>query len=844
MLTPGTRLGAYEITSSLGAGGMGEVYRARDTKLNRQVAIKILPDAFAKDTDRLARFTREAQTLAALNHPNIAQIYGLEESAPSASSGQAGVRALVMELVEGQDLSALIARGPIPLSDALPIARQIAEALEAAHEQGIIHRDLKPANIKVRSDGTVKVLDFGLAKAILTDPASDPAGRPISDALPTLTSPAMTEMGIILGTAAYMSPEQARGKPVDRRADIWAFGVVLFEMLTGRRIFEGETMSDMVASVLRQDVDWTLLPLETPDAVRRLLVRCLERDVKKRLQAIGEARLVLEETAAAVHTGGVAHERIPAAPARAASLAATPAAASIGDSRAQPSSDRQSRTARVRWLTAAIVVAATATIALAVWSLSRPTQQTTVPAAQAGRSIAVLPFVNSSGNADDEYFADGMTDELIAGLGKVPGLHVAARSSAFSFKGQKTEIREIARKLGVDTVLEGTVRRSGKRLRVTASLVSAADGLQLWSSTFENDGGDPFAVQDEVTRGVVSGLSLQLGGSALQASQAGRTKDPEAHDLYLRGLALANIATEADLRRALEFYQQAIARDPEFALAYTGIAWVHIWLADAYVAPIDAYPKAMAAADAALRRDSRVADAHAIVAYSKFALDWSEAKSVEEGFTRALELDPNSVNALFLRGGYHCFLGRLTDEGLVDTERAAQLDPLSPLAPLLLEFCNYFSGRFPAVIEAHRRTAAIDPSLVYLQSWVGGAYRELGDYPAALREYTAAAKTLNGAPQYGLALLYHRMGRDAAARDIMRQLDERAKTRYVPYFMRAIVHATLGDLDAAVTFLQQGIDHRETILLAMRALPELAPLRADPRAQRIFAELDAKRKSK
>ena len=281
-LSPGSRIGHYEIIGSLGAGGMGEVYRARDTRLGRDVAIKLLPDSFVSDPDRLARFEREARTLASLNHPNIAQIYGMEE------------RALVMELVAGDDLSALIARGPMPVPEALAIARQIADALETAHEQGIVHRDLKPANVKVKADGTVKVLDFGLAKALAVGP--DDAGHQSNSAnSPTLTSHG-TQLGVILGTAAYMAPEQARGKPVDRRADVWAFGLVVFEMLTGRRAFEGDEVSDVLAAVLRQELDFTQLPAATPSSVRRLLKRCLERDPRKRLSSIGDARLDIDET--------------------------------------------------------------------------------------------------------------------------------------------------------------------------------------------------------------------------------------------------------------------------------------------------------------------------------------------------------------------------------------------------------------------------------------------------------------------------------------------------------------------------------------------------------------------
>jgi Tol biopolymer transport system component len=295
-LTPGVRLGAYEVVAALGAGGMGEVYRARDIKLGRDVALKVLPDAFAVDADRLMRFEREARTLASLNHPHIAQVYGIEDSA--------GRRALVMELVEGEDLSARIARGAIPPDEALPIARQIAEALEAAHEAGIIHRDLKPANIKLRADGTVKVLDFGLAKAL--DSAGDPHGRADQENSPTITSPALTMRGVILGTAAYMAPEQAKGRPVDKRADIWAFGCVLFEMLTGRRTFAGEDATDTITAVLRDEPTWSALPTATPGNVQRLLRRCLQKDPRQRLRDIGDARVELNAVPGGDDRTGVA----------------------------------------------------------------------------------------------------------------------------------------------------------------------------------------------------------------------------------------------------------------------------------------------------------------------------------------------------------------------------------------------------------------------------------------------------------------------------------------------------------------------------------------------------------
>ena len=308
-LAPGTTLGSYEIVSALGAGGMGEVYRARDSKLKREVAIKVLPADVGNDRERLARFQREAEVLASLNHPHIAQIYGIEEGTPEGVPTER-YSALIMELVEGEDLSQRLARGPIPVDEALPIARQIAEALEAAHEQGIIHRDLKPANIKVRPDGTVKVLDFGLAKAMETGSGAPSSGELANS--PTITSPAMTVRGMILGTAAYMAPEQAKGRGVDKRADIWAFGCVLYEMLTARRTFRGEDATDTIAEVLKSSVDYSTLPPSTPPNVRRLIVRCLQRDPKLRLRDIGDARIelmsdTLEEAAPAVRKSGLSY---------------------------------------------------------------------------------------------------------------------------------------------------------------------------------------------------------------------------------------------------------------------------------------------------------------------------------------------------------------------------------------------------------------------------------------------------------------------------------------------------------------------------------------------------------
>src|SRR5688572_6047893 len=424
MLAPGERLGPYEVAGPLGRGGMGEVYRARDTRLKRDVALKILPASFATDVERLARFQREAEVLASLNHPHVAGIYGVEESG--------GTRALVLELVEVETLHERIARGAIPVREALSLARQIAAALDVAHQRGIVHRDLKPANIKITPDGTVKVLDFGLAK--LAERDGDRRDVPDSSPITALSMP-----GTVMGTAAYMSPEQARGEEVDRRSDIWAFGCVLFEMLTGQRAFAGRGTMETLAYVLTAAPDWSLLPRDLPMAGGQLLRRCLEKDREQRLSDLSAASLVITDAAAQLEAGR------------------------------RTRGDAASLLPWIGGLSVAI---------LAVMLLVRWAPWTQQPAGgESAASVAVLPFASFSQDKEDEYFADGLTEEVIHSLAQVPALKVAARTSAFYFKGKNEDLREVGRQLGVSHVIEGSVRRDGDRLRMTAQLIQAADGF-------------------------------------------------------------------------------------------------------------------------------------------------------------------------------------------------------------------------------------------------------------------------------------------------------------------------------------------------------------------------------
>src|SRR3954447_4476928 len=818
-LSPGTRIGAYEIQSLLGAGGMGEVYRARDTKLGRDVALKILPESFAQNPDRLARFEREARVLASLNHPNIAQIFGFEDTT--------NIRALAMEMVEGLSLEEVIrhsrssASTGLPLDQVLPIARQIADALEAAHEAGIVHRDLKPANVKVREDDVVKVLDFGLAKAATGAEASgsNPSDELASMDSPTMTSPLMTQAGIIIGTAAYMSPEQARGRAVDKRADIWAFGVLLFEMLTGQPLFAGETVSDTVAAVLMREPDFALLPAAVPSHIRELIARCLERDPRRRLRDIGDALHDLQSVPSSSATDArTSPELQPRSPLPAATL----------------------RQRRLRWLAACGGVALVAAL-IGFWQVRQGTSSGTpsISPDTSGRSIAVLPFVNQSGNPDDEYFSDGMTDELATALMKMPGLRVAARSSAFTFKGKNADPREVGTKLDVATVLEGTVRRSGSKVRVTAELVNTSDGLVRWSESYQREAKEVFEVQDDITTSIVNALKLTMGANPLTANKAERTGNAEAHDLYLRGRFLVINGSAEAVRKGLDYLSEAIKKDPGYAPAYATTALAYTSLADDYFAPGDAYPKARTAALKALELDSTNAEAHTNLGLVQFYYDWEfEAADVE--LRRALELNPNSMEAHNFYGECLCAMGRF-EEGLAEVGRAMVLDPLSPAPSRSREQCLLSARRYDETIAQHAKTAELDASFFYYDSLAGAAYREKGMFAESVAEYQRLQRVTGGQFFAGLAITYARMGKTAEARAILKQFLEFSKRKYVSPDKIALMYASLGEKDEAFAWLDRAFENRSGFLAAFLVTPDYDTLRSDPRFDVLMRKMGFKK---
>src|SRR3989441_8791985 len=488
----GHQLGSHEITALIGRGGMGEVYRARDTKLKRDVAIKILPDEFSRDADRVSRFQREAEVLASLNHPNIAAIYDFQEAN--------GSRYLVLELVEGETLSDRIARGPIPVEEALDIAKNICEALEAAHEKRIIHRDLKPANVKITPDGKVKVLDFGLAKMHEAQSATDFSNSPT---LLTGSTP-----GVILGTAAYMSPEQARGRTVDKRTDVWAFGCVLYELLTGKQVFQGETLTDTIAAVLDRQPNWQALPLSTPAKIRDLLRRLLEKDPQRRLRGLGDAGIEIEEALRLPAKSRPDRER-EAYWVADASVAAAP----------------WRRRAGLRIASVALMILLTAA-ALLYWFGGR---------GEAIDSLAILPFVNDSGDPNTEYLSDGITESLINNLAQLPNLKIKSRDSVFRYKGRETDAQTVGLELIVRAILKATITQRGDSLAISAELIDARDNTHIWGQQYNRKLADIFGLQEAIAREITTALRLRLTGVDEKRLAKSYTANPEAYQDYLRG---------------------------------------------------------------------------------------------------------------------------------------------------------------------------------------------------------------------------------------------------------------------------------------------------------------------
>ncbi|HXH67726.1 MAG TPA: protein kinase [Candidatus Limnocylindrales bacterium] len=744
----GQTVSHYRIVDKIGVGGMGEVYRASDTKLGRDVALKVLPADTARDPDRLARFEREARSVAALNHPHIVTLHSVEEAD--------GVHFLTMELVEGRSLDHLIPAGGMGVEQILRVATAIADALCAAHEKGIVHRDLKPANVMMTQDGRVKVLDFGLAKA--TQP-----GQP-NDA--TLTSAGYTQAGVVMGTPAYMSPEQISGSEVDHRTDIFSLGVMLYEMSTGQRPFHGRSPAELASATLRDTPQLvTDLRTELPGDLSRIIRRCLEKDLRYRVQT---ARDVVNE---------------------------------------------------IRDLTG---------------TLRTSSATSASPPVDSGPSVAVLPFQNLSADPENEYFSEGLAEEILNALSQVKGLNVAARTSSFYFKNKATEMSEIASKLRVANVLEGSVRRAGNRVRVTVQLVEVKTGFHLWSERYDRQMEDIFEVQDEIARAITERLKVTLAGGSKRP-----TDNVEAYELYLKGLYHWHQRSPSTLRVAIQCFEQAIKLDSHYALAYAGLADCYgILRFYGWISAEAGQPPAHAAMTQAMNLAPSLWEVNFSRAFYAFYFEraWHEAGP---HFEKAIAIHPRSslahvYNALFLTSA-----GRL-DEAVTHAKQAAQLDPLSPIVHCLGSSTLLSMGRFAESQSLVQKALELQPDYLF-GHWVRGLVLCGLDRANEAIESFERAATLSRAPIF-LGMLgfgYGRAGCTEDANRLLRELEDRgSRGEYVPAFAPLCIYLGMGNVSEIRRTFASAIEEAvPPLTVRVTGGHFLEAFRSDPQIDKLHREL-------
>ena len=781
-MKPGDRVGTYEITALIGAGGMGEVWRARDARLGREVAVKVLPPEVLADETARRRLVHEARVASKLNHPNVCTIYEVGET-----DGQTYI---AMELVEGKPLSDLVRSGALPVAQVVRYAQQLSDALAHAHQRGIVHRDLKSGNVVITPDGRVKVLDFGLAKRLGGEEG-------VSATSTTISQDSLTAPGTVVGTLAYMSPEQLRGRPADERSDIWSFGVVLYEMATGLRPFRGATGFELSSAIL--DRAAPELPLTVPVALAAVIERCLAKEPDQRYQRSGEVRAALE----AVASGTVPPLRVVL----------------------------RSLLTRHGWqvMLACLVAAA----ALLVWLNVGGVRARLLPGTVTPRieSLAVLPLANVSGDPEEQYFADGMTEALIARFGTITALRVISRTSVMRFRQTTKPLGEIAKELGVDAVVEGTVQKSKDRVRVTASLLLARSDRQLWSETYDADLGDVFALQDDVARAIADRISITVTEQERRSLSRQRPVNAEAYELYLRGCYHYHKWQPEEFKKAIGYFEEATQVDPNLAVAYVGLANSYGWLWIAGLLPLDeGLPQYRAALGRALQIDDMLPEAHYALAASAYFYSWDWAEAEKE-FKRALELNPSLEEARFEYAWFLSSMGRHA-EAVVEARRAVRLDPLSVPANLALGSVYYLARLDDQALVQWRQTIELEPYDPRAYGFLAGAYEQLGRFDEAVQA-RQKVMSLAGVPTdriEAIGRIYSESGKEG-------YLGWRLEQQKDPYDRGAIC-ARLGRIDQALDCLERAYQEHSWQMLRLKVDRDWEPLQSQPRYQDLLRRMN------
>jgi len=763
----------YKILEKLGEGGMGVVYKAEDTKLKRIVALKFLPSSFSTDDEVKQRFIHEAQAASALNHTNICSIHTIEEfENPASAEAMAGKQQFIdMEFVEGKTLGVLLKEKELSLKEVLDIALQIAEGLNAAHKKGIVHRDVKPDNIMVTDERIVKIMDFGLAKL--------------------KGSSKLTKSHSTLGTIAYMSPEQAQGEDVDQRSDIFSLGAVLYEMITGRRPFKGEHEAAMMYSLINESPEpLARYKTNAPSELQRIVDKALTKKREERYQHVDE---MIADLRRMQHT--FTESALPA-----------------------------SKISKVSWIVATVVVL------LAIVGLYLFYPRSSLPTSAKSKSVAVLPFKNISDNKDDEYFSDGITDDIIAQLSKITDLRVISRTSVMQYKGVSKNIRDIGKELDVATVLEGSVRRSGNQIRIVAQLIDANNEGHLWADTYDKEMTQIFAIQSDVAQRIAAALEAKLSPAEKGRIEKKQTENTEAYQYYLKGRFYWNKRRVDDLKTSIEYFRQAIEKDPSYALAYAGLASACVLLPQHGIPQSEKwYTEARNAATKALEIDSTLAEAHAVlgeIAQDQY-YDWAGA---EKHFRLAIKLDPSYPTAHHWYSGTLEYLSRF-DEALSEAKRAQKLDPLSLIINTNVGEVLYSMRQYDRAIMQHRSTLALDPNFPWAHLSLAQVYEVQGKFDEAIPEFEATKRLAENTPVV-LGYLGRAYAIAGMKKDALKVLDELLRLERqgnaVSSGIAAVYHG-LGTKEKTFEWLEKAYEGRESDLTYIGTDPLWDDLRSDPR---------------